>query len=195
MSTDISMVKEIIKEASFTKEEEQFIENKFETLIVEKGSIILKAGDTVWNQYFVSNGCLRTFFVDQFGKEHTIQFAVNDWWISDYTAFHDNSKAKLTIECIQKATLYAVSKKNTELLYDKVPAIERIFRKKMEKAFASFQNRILGSLALPAKERYLEFIQSYPQFENKIKNYHIASYLGITTESLSRIRKEILLTK
>jgi CRP-like cAMP-binding protein len=97
----------------------------------------------------------------------------------------------MTIEVIQDAVLYRISKEHKEALYQQIPKIEHFFRLKLEKAFASFQKRILSNLSLNASERYLNFINTYPNIEKSIKNYHIASYLGITTESLSRIRKEI----
>ncbi|WP_271782384.1 Crp/Fnr family transcriptional regulator [Aquimarina algiphila] len=167
------------------------MENTFERVILTKGEIVLKAGERVTDQYYVYDGCLRTFFIDKAGKEHTIQFAIQDWWISDYIAFFIGEKAVLNIECIQNAILYKISKKNIEKTYDRIPKVERFFRKKMEKSFASFQKRILANLAQSAKERYVNFISTYPNIEQHIKNYHIASYLGITTESLSRIRKEL----
>ncbi|WP_282088208.1 Crp/Fnr family transcriptional regulator [Aquimarina algiphila] len=167
------------------------MENTFERVILTKGEIVLKAGERVTDQYYVYDGCLRTFFIDKAGKEHTIQFAIQDWWISDYIAFFTGEKAVLNIECIQNAVLYKISKKNIEKTYDRIPKVERFFRKKMEKSFASFQKRILANLAQSAKERYVNFISTYPNIEQHIKNYHIASYLGITTESLSRIRKEL----
>lgn len=167
------------------------IESKLKKLKFKKGTTILKADDKVNNQYYVYNGCLRTYFIDKSGKEHTLQFAINDWWISDYTAFFTASKAIMYIETIQEATLYEISKKSMEELFVEIPQLETFFRKKMERAFASFQKRILASLAQSAKERYVSFISTYPKIEQTVKNYHIASYLGITTESLSRIRKEI----
>ncbi|CAM1357483.1 Crp/Fnr family transcriptional regulator [Tenacibaculum halocynthiae] len=124
-------------------------------------------------------------------KEHTIQFAIEDWWISDYTAFFTTSKAIMTIDCIQDAVVYKISKESMESLYTVIPKLETFFRRKMEGAFSSFQKRILGALSQTAKERYITFIEAYPNIEISVKNYHIASYLGITTESLSRIRKEI----
>jgi CRP-like cAMP-binding protein len=139
----------------------------------------------------VSDGCLRTFYIDRDAKEHTLQFAIKDWWISDYTSYFANTKSILSIECIQDATIYKISKKNIESLYIEIPKLETFFRKKLEGAFASFQKRILSSLSQSAKERYASFTQTYPNIEQQVKNYHIASYLGITTESLSRIRKEI----
>lgn len=181
----------MFKDISFSQEEVNSIEDKFEKLNLKKGTALLNAGELVSNQYFVYSGCLRTYFIDNFGKEHTLQFAINDWWISDYTAFFTTTKALMNIETIQDATLYKVSQKDMEALYSKIPQLETFFRKKMEKAFASFQKRILASLAQSAKERYVSFISTYPNIEQSVKNYHIASYLGITTESLSRIRKEL----
>lgn len=191
MNTDKSIIPEIFKDISFSQEEVNSIEDKFEKLNLKKGTALLNAGELVSNQYFVYSGCLRTYFIDNFGKEHTLQFAINDWWISDYTAFFTTTKALMNIETIQDATLYKVSQKDMEALYSKIPQLETFFRKKMEKAFASFQKRILASLAQSAKERYVSFISTYPNIEQSVKNYHIASYLGITTESLSRIRKEL----
>ncbi len=189
-SSDV-IISSIFKDITFTKPEVSFMENTFERVILTKGEIVLKAGERVTDQYYVYDGCLRTFFIDKAGKEHTIQFAIQDWWISDYIAFFTGEKAVLNIECIQNAVLYKISKKNIEKTYDRIPKVERFFRKKMEKSFASFQKRILANLAQSAKERYVNFISTYPNIEQHIKNYHIASYLGITTESLSRIRKEL----
>ena len=109
----------------------------------------------------------------------------------DSVAFFGGAKAIMNIEVISDAVVYEISKKNIDFLYEQSPKIETFFRKKLERAFASFQNRMLGNLSQPAKERYINFINTYPNIEKSIKNYHIASYLGITTESLSRIRKEL----
>jgi CRP-like cAMP-binding protein len=190
MAIENSIVSEIFKNVPLTIKESKQIENNLEKINLKKGDALLKANETVINQYYVYDGCLKTYFIDKAGKEHTLQFAINDWWISDYTAFFSTSKSILYIEVIQDATLYKISKESMEHLYSEIPQLETFFRKKMEKAFASFQKRILANLAQTAKERYVSFINTYPVIEKNIKNYHIASYLGITTESLSRIRKE-----
>jgi len=191
MNIENSIISEIFKDISFSQEEANIIESKLEKLNLKKGTTLLKADETVVNQYYVYNGCLRTYFIDKSGKEHTLQFAIKDWWISDYTAFFTTTKAIMNVESIQDATLYKISKKNMEDLFNEIPQLETFFRKKMERAFASFQKRILSSLAQSAKEKYVSFISTYPNIEQSVKNYHIASYLGITTESLSRIRKEL----
>lgn len=192
MQKPFSIVQEIYtKELSFTEEEILFIESKYERVEFEKGATILHANQKVNHQYFVLDGCLRTYLNAKSGKEHTIQFAIKNWWISDYIGFFSKSKSILNIECIQNATLYKISRDDMEEIYTKIPKTERYIRKKLERSFVSFQKRILANLSQSAKERYINFTLDYPNIEQYVKNYHIASYLGITTESLSRIRKEI----
>jgi len=191
MNIEKSIISEIFKGISFSEKEVIQIQASFEKKHLKKSITLLEANETVFNQYYVHNGCLRTYFIDKNGKEHTLQFAINDWWISDYTAFFSSTKAIMNIEVIQDATLYKISKKNMESLFKEIPQLETFFRKKMEKAFSSFQKRILANLSQSAKEKYVSFINTYPNIEQSVKNYHIASYLGITTESLSRIRKEL----
>ncbi len=191
MNSDNSKIKEIFKDLLFSDEQIKVIESVFHKVKYKKGDTILKANDKVDYQYYILEGCLRTYHIDTYGKEHTVQFGIKDWWISDYTAFFSTSNAIMTIEVIQDATIYRISRKDKERLYAEIPIIETFFRIKLERAFAGFQKRILSNLSQTATERYLDFINRYPNIEKSIKNYHIASYLGITTESLSRIRKEL----
>ncbi len=191
MNSQKSFIPEIFKNVPLTKKEVVQIQGVFEKLTLKKGVTLLNVGELVEYQYYIQSGCLRTYFVEDSGKEHTVQFAIRDWWISDYTAFFSSSKAIMTIECLQDATIYKVSREDMENLYLEIPQLETFFRKKLEGAFSSFQKRILGSLSQTAKDRYTSFIATYPNIEMSVKNYHIASYLGITTESLSRIRREI----
>ena len=191
MQSDNSVIKIIFKDLNFTKAEIKIIESLFHKINVKKGTILLNAGDLVDVQYYILDGCLRTFHMDSQGKEHTIQFGIKDWWVSDFTALLDSDEAILTIEAIQDSTLYKISKQDMNYLYSKMPKIDSFFRLKLERSFAAFQKRILSYLSQSAAERYLNFIKTYPNIEKSVKNYHIASYLGMTTESLSRIRKEL----
>lgn len=186
-----SFVRKLFPNLDFSIEQESLLVEKLEPIELKKGSFLLKNGEKVNHQYYVESGCLRTFFIDESGKEHTLQFAIHDWWISDYTAFFAEEKAILNIEILQDSVLYRVSKKDMDELFMKVDDLNAFFRKKMERAFASFQKRILANLSQSATERYLDFVENYPNIEQQVKNYHIASYLGITTETLSRIRKEL----
>ncbi len=191
MHIESSEIQEIFKGISFTEEEIDIIASVLKKIVLKKGTIIIKAGDIVTNSYGVLNGCLRTYYTDKKGKEYTLQFGIQGWWITDYTAFFTSSKAIMNLEVLRDATLYQLSTKDREYLFIKIPKLETFIRKKLENVYAAFQKRILSNLSLTAAERYVNFINAYPNIDKSVKNYHIASYLGITTESLSRIRKEL----
>ena len=191
MRSDNSKIKDIFKNLDFTEYEINIIENVFHKVVVKKGDILLRPGDVVDSHFYILEGCLRTFHVDSDGKEYTVQFGIRDWWISDYTAFFTGDKAIMTVEALADSVIYRMNRHDKEVLYDNIPRIDRFFRIKLERAFAAFQKRILSELSQTASDRYLNFMKTYPEIEKYLKNYHIASYLGITTESLSRIRKEL----
>lgn len=188
-----SIIQEIFRDFFLDKHELKIIYEKLEKKTLKKGDFLLQTGEEVKDIFYMHSGCLRTYYIDADGKEHTLQFAINGWWISDYIALFgkENNKAVSYIECIKEATLFKVSKKDFDILCIEIPKISQLYIKKMESAFAAFHKRILGNLTLSAKDRYLQFVQTYPNIEQNVKNYHIASFLGITTESLSRIRREI----
>ena len=188
------VIQDILKGTHFSDTEIQMFQDKLQELELKKGEFLIRPGREVKDLFYIHSGCLRTYFTDVSGKEHTLQFAVKGWWISDYIALFSREKKPSVshIECIKAAKLYKISKQDFDQLCDEIPALGRFHIKNLEAAFAAFQNRILANLTLSAKERYLAFIKTYPNIEQNVKNYHIASFLGITTESLSRIRKEIL---
>ncbi|NLR94493.1 Crp/Fnr family transcriptional regulator [Flammeovirga agarivorans] len=185
------LIKAAFNGVDLTEEEWQFIKDRIALQHFKKGDILLKEKDEVLTQYYVIEGCLRSFFIDTHEREHTLQFAIHDWWISDYTAYFDASTAILTIECIQDTTVLELSRITQKEVFEKIPKVESFFRDKLEHSFGAFQLRIINNLSKTAKEKYLDFLTSHKQIEKHIKNYHIASYLGITTESLSRIRREL----
>lgn len=191
MNIDKSIVLEVFKNISFLQKDIDFIYSKFEKITLKRGDVLINPDSYIYHQYYISSGCLRSYFFHKSGKEYTIQFAIKNWWISDYTSFFTSEKSILNVECIQDAVIYKLSKEDLDMVCSLFPEIELFIREKLEKAFASFQKRILDYLSKSAKERYLQFIDSYPTIEQHVKNYHIASYLGITTESLSRVRKKL----
>ncbi|MFD2564855.1 Crp/Fnr family transcriptional regulator [Aquimarina rubra] len=184
-------LQEIFKGLTLSEAHKNILSEKLKKTTISKGETLLHPNDRALHQFYVESGCLRSFFTDKSAKEHTIQFAIKDWWISDYTAFFKKEKAILQIECIQDATLLRLSRDDMNEIFDKVPGVERYFRIKTESYIGSFQKRIIGDLSKTAKEQYIDFVNTYPNIEQLVKNYHIASYLGITSESLSRVRKEI----
>ncbi|WP_439128593.1 Crp/Fnr family transcriptional regulator [Polaribacter sp.] len=186
-----TIISDIFPEISFSNKEIQEIILKFKKLEFKKGTIIVTPNKTMDYQLYVLDGCLRSYYEDDNAKEHTVQFAIKDWWISDYTSFFGNTKSIMSIEVLKDATVYKLSRTDMNYLCDLHPKISNFFRQKLELAFASFQKRILQNSVNSAENRYLSFIKKYPLIEKSVKNYHIASYLGITSESLSRIRSNL----
>ena len=175
---------------SFKESDFNEVLKEFEVVSFRKKHNLINKDQQVKHQYFVLNGCLRTYLIDSSGKEHTIQFAVEGWWVSDYIAYYKEGPSIFNIECLEDCRLMKVSKGQLVSLFSSVPALEGYFRRQLENAFVAFQTRILSSLYMPAEDRYDSFIKTYPDIEQRVKNYQIASYLGITPESLSRIRKQ-----
>lgn len=161
----------------------------FKTVNYPKKSLVIRADEYISHQYFVVSGCLRSFLMDDNQREHTAQFAIENWWVSDFTAYFTGSKSILFVECIEDCELLAIHKSSLDKLYACVPSLEYFFRKKLEKALVALQKRIIANLYKTAEERYHDFLINYPNIEQRVRNYQIASYLGITPESLSRIRK------
>jgi len=158
---------------------------------IGKGEEIL-AEDSLRKQHiFVLDGCLRSFYKMDSGKEVTLQFAIKNWWIGDYMTLYKDDKSVLSIDGITKSEVLLIDKEELEQLYKEHPEFETFQRKNFERHIAAQQRRILSLLSLSAAEKYREFINQYPDFAQIIPNFQIASYLGITAESLSRVRKEL----
>lgn len=155
---------------------------------VSKGLTLIRQGQVVNKNFFVTDGCLRSYCIDKNGKEHTLQFAIKNWWISDYIAIISDEYATLTIECLTESKLIEFNAKELDDLLTTFPEYELFQRKNLERHVVSLQKRILNQLQLTAAERYDLFLAQYGDIEQYAPNYHIASYLGITQESLSRIR-------
>lgn len=156
----------------------------------DKGEIVQEQHSLKKEHFFVVEGCLRSFFVDKNGKEHTIQFAIKNWWMGDYTTLYTDTPAKLTLESVSKSKVLRIDKLKMDGILNEYPELETFQRKNFEKHLATLQKRILNLLTLTALEKYESFLENYSEFSSYIPNYQIASYLGITPESLSRIRKE-----
>ena len=158
----------------------------------KKKELIIEPGIIATFHFFVLKGALRSYFIDDMGKEHTVQFAIESWWIGDYTSYFEGWKSILYIECIEDCHLLKIDKYIWDSLYHDIPKLETYTRINLERSFAYSQKKTINNLSLSAKERYSNFLTAYPNIEQRVKNYHIASYLGITPESLSRLRKDYL---
>jgi len=181
---------EIFKTLDLSERDKNALERNIHKLSLKKGDILLKPGESTDFQYFIVSGCLRSYFKDKNSKDHTLQFAITDWWISDYTSFFNGGKSILYIECIQDAVVFRLSRTDMEEFCKSIYGLENFFRNKTERFVASFQRRLIHDHSSNASERYAEFIETYPEIEKQVKKYHIASYLGIAGATLSRVKKQ-----
>lgn len=179
----------ISKRIQFTSRAEDYTRSISNIKSFKKGEVLLNDGQSVEKTFFVINGCLRAYVFDNNGKEHTLQFAVRDHWISDYIAIFNNEKSNQVVECISDCEVVELSLSDgIDSICSRFPEIETLHRKNLERHVVSLQKRILNQLRLTSYQRYSLFQQQYPEVEKYAKNYHIASYLGITQQSLSRLR-------
>jgi len=190
MSADI--IQHITREIELLDSEKEEFASILSEISLQKREFLIKPGQTVQNEYFVVEGCLRAYYLDEQGNKHIIQFAIEDWWISDFEAFFTNQPSRLYVEAIEDSKLLSLNRILLEELYRRIPKFERFFRLKTTSAFVSLRKRILSTLEKSNKERYLDFCETYPEIEKRVQNYHIANYLGMKPESLSRIRKELI---
>ena len=184
------LIKKIKSIIQLSSEGEAYLYSISTEKSIEKGSMLIREGYNVNKIYFVTDGCLRSYCVDKKGKEHTLQFGVKNWWISDYIAIHNKETATLTVECLTKSTVIEFDAQKLNGVLTLFPEYEPFQRYLLERHIVSLHKRILNQLQLTALERYNLFLQQYPDIEQFTRNYHIASYLGITQESLSRVRVE-----
>ena len=140
---------------------------------------------------FVNSGCLREYTVDHKGDEHIIQFAIEDWWISDLNSFLSGHPTTHNIDALQDSDVLLLDKTARENLIESGPTFERFFRLLLEANYVAMHKRINDALSASAEERYLAFMKTYPNLFEQVQQGQIASYLGITPQSLSRIRKEL----
>ena len=174
------------------EEEKSAVEEYFKERRIKRRQFILQEGDICKHNTFVVEGCFRMYMIDEKSKEHNLQFAVENWWIGDIGSFHSEKPSRLNIEAIENSIILQCKKEDQIRLFVNYPKFNLIFRVLAENAMVSLQNRILQNISSTAEERYLDFVERYPNFFNRISNVQIASYLGVTPEFLSAIRKKIV---
>ncbi|MDG1797913.1 MAG: Crp/Fnr family transcriptional regulator [Flavobacteriales bacterium] len=184
------LINKIKTRLDLTSEAEEFIYLISKEKTLPKGEVLIRQGQIVKKTFYVTSGCLRSYCIDKNGKEHTLLFAIKDWWISDFIAIHNNEFATLTVECLTESKVIEFNAKELDGIHARFPEFEPYQRHNLERHIVSLHKRILNQLQLSAVERYDLFLNQYPDIEQHTRNFHIASYLGITQQSLSRIRLE-----
>lgn len=158
---------------------------------LRKRQYLVEEGELCRYENFVTKGCLRCYYVDPDGNEHIVQFAIEGWWISDLHSFLTQTPAHFNVDAIEPSEVIQIEYDHLQELYQKVPKFERFFRQIIQRAFVAAQERIIDSYSKDARQRYLEFSEMYPEIEQRVPQYMLASYLGITPEFLSKIRRRL----
>lgn len=170
--------------------EQEEIERLFTSRVIKRKQYLLQEGEVCKHYSFVVSGCFRMFAVDSNFREHNLQFAAEDDWITDFQSFYDQSPSKLYIEAIEPSTVLQIKHEDLLYLYINYHKFDRNFRIITERKLIDYQNRILQNISSTADDRYEAFLKQYPHLINRLPNTQIASYLGITSEFLSKIRKK-----
>ncbi len=176
------------KHITLTKTEEKYITSLLDFKIIKAKEFLVQQGEISKQSAFVLNGCLRGYTIDSEGTEHVLSFAPKDWWIADMYSLLSQKPGNLNIEAMVDTEVALISKTNQDLMYEKVPKLERFFRIIIEKSLVAYQQRLNDNLSLTATERYMKFCKTYPQLINNIPQKQIAAYIGVTPEFLSKLR-------
>ncbi len=182
---------QILKRVNITDEEYQRCITFFTPKKIRKKQFLLQEGDVCKYIAFVLKGCLRCYAVDKKGDEHVIQFAIEDWWISDLSSYISGQPSLNNIDALEDSELLLIDTTSREELLNEVPKLERFFRLLLERGYVAASQRLACTIAVSAEERYLSFMKAFPALVQRVPQRHIASYLGITPEALSRIRKHL----
>lgn len=191
MSDSLAIIKHIKRFVSLQREEEEAFAQIVKERNIKKKQFIEQPGFTCTHQSHIVKGAMRSYFITPDGNEHTIALAIDDWWISDFYSYTSQTPASLFVEALEDSDVQQISFEDAERICAEFPVFERFFRLVAQKAFAYSQRRVLSNLGKSAEERYLEFNEMYPAITQRVPQYMLASYLGMTPEFLSKIRKNL----
>jgi len=178
----------IKKFTDLDKEDTLVLSSLLKSFSVKKKQFLLEEGQVCRANYFVVKGCLRLYFIDIKGAEHTTQFAIENWWISDLTSFLFQKPSEFYIQASEATEITAIEHHHYEEIFRKIPKLERYFRLVLQKAHQASQMRIRYLYSMTGEERYHHFNNLFPNFVQRVPQYMLASYLGFTPEFLSKIR-------
>lgn len=179
----------IEKIVPLSEEEFAFVSTHFIAKKFRKHQFLIQEGDAVKCAYFIVSGLLKLVHTDDSGKEHIISFAMEDWWESDYYAFYKQTEATMSLICLEDTEVLCLTFEDYRKLCDGLQKMERFFLEKSNFGFLGAQQRILSLITSNAKERYEQLLKRYPSLFQRVPKSLIASYLGVSRETLSRFSR------
>lgn len=180
----------IAQHTTLTDQEFDHFFSHFKPMSFKKGQTIISEGDKVDCEYFVVSGCLKAFYINDEIKMYILQFAMPNWWTSDFNALYNQTHATIHIDCITDAEVLCLSNEDREKLCAELHRVEHFFRWRTNKGYVASQKRLLSFMNNNVKKRYEELLQLYPQLYNLVPKHLIAAYLGVSRETLSRLYNE-----
>jgi CRP-like cAMP-binding protein len=190
MSFDL-LLSSISRHISLTPDETEFFTSLWQGKTLKAGEFLLREGDVCRYETFVIKGCLKTYYQDKDVSEHIIDFSIEEWWADDLHSFFTQTPSRLAIKAIEDTEVLQISKNNLEILYRKITKFERFFRILFQNAYITQREQINQALSTSAEERYLLFVKKKPYAEKRFSQKDIASYLGITPQFLSTLKKKL----
>ncbi|MCD0488829.1 Crp/Fnr family transcriptional regulator [Pedobacter sp. MC2016-14] len=187
MSAQDILKSHLSKTVSLSEKEFDYIFSHFKPVSFKKGETVINLGDPVNHEYFVLDGCIKTFYINDEQKMFILQFAMTNWWASDYNALFYNLKATVSLDCIIDTEVLSLSNEDREKLCREIYQMEYFFRWRSNKGYVAAQKRLLSFMNNNAKYRYEELMAMYPQLYNIVPKQLIAAYLGVSRETLSRL--------
>ncbi len=183
----IELKKHIEEITPISDAEYEYIFSHFKKKKLRKHQFLIQEGNNVLNDHFVIKGLLKAYYTNDEGKEHILQFAMEDWWVSDYQAYFNKGKAIINVDCLEDCEVLCLSLENREKICSELQKIEYFFRVKSNFGYIALQRRILSLLDKDAKGRYEQLIKLYPSLLQRVPKTVLASYLGVSRETLSRL--------
>ena len=184
------VVKYVNRYIQLTEEEEAYFISLLRIVRVKKKQFIVQPDFTCKYRTYIVQGAMRAYLITPDGKDHSIALAIEDWWISDYNSYLFQQPATLFVEATEDSVLIQIDYNAEKLLQETLPKFDKFLRIITERSFAFLQKRLLSNLSKTAEERYNEFVNKYPSMAARFPQYTIASYLGFSTEFLSKIRNK-----
>eukprot|EP01093_Parvamoeba_rugata_P017904 TRINITY_DN7416_c0_g1_i1.p2 TRINITY_DN7416_c0_g1~~TRINITY_DN7416_c0_g1_i1.p2 ORF type:complete len:193 (+),score=28.73 TRINITY_DN7416_c0_g1_i1:875-1453(+) len=185
------LIQNILNHITLSKKELDSFCSLFNQKEVHKKNFLLREGEICKFEGFVINGLFRVYHIDSNGFEQVLYFAQESWWITDIDSFTNEKPSQLYIQALEDSEVLLISKKDKEFAYNNIPKIEKLFRVMTQKTHIALQRRMIDNLSKTADQRYMDFIEKYPNLFQQLTNVQIAAYLGISHEFLSKIRRKI----
>lgn len=186
-----NILQNIARYVSLSEVEKEKLIAIIRTTKIKKRQFIDQPGYVCKYRNYVVKGAFRSYFIDSDGKEHTVQIAIEDWFVSDFYSYITQTPATLFVEALEDSTIFQMTYEDIEGLCKEIHGLSEYFRVSTEKAFAFSRKRALSNLSMTAEEKYLELLERYPNIVRRVPQKVIASYLGMTPEFMSKIRKNL----